>query len=408
MNKTNKTSENFVELDINEKVLFEKNKENKLKTLKSKRKCFFPQNTIFRFIPLLIFYLLFLISLFLLFFYIQSKFPENTHYKNKPKTSKYLIPPQHDLSYLNFTKNITNNATWLIPYRKKIYVKYVDFWTPFELDKLEIHYLWSLKYDVVFSDNPEYLVYSCFGYSHRHYENAIKLFISLERIRPNFDECDYAISSYEISNVGDRYMRKPWSFPIISKYETIYNISKYWEEKGVINATEKKFCAWVVSNGGCSTRNKFFNMLSKYARVDSGGRYRNNIGRRVNNKMEFLAHYKFSICFENSKENGYGTEKLPQAFNSGTIPIYWGDDSMLEIYNNKSYIHIKDESEFQEKINYIMEIDKNDTLYNEIIHQDVYLDKKKQQRLNDTYNEFIMHIVNQDFDKAKRIGKSKN
>ena len=207
--------------------------------------------------------------------------------------------------------------------------------------------------------------------------------------------------------MGDRYMRKPWIYPIISKLENLYNINEDYRKKGVIKS-QKKFCAWVVSNGGCQTRNKFFDLLSKYKKVDSGGKFKNNLGgKKIKNKSEFLANYKFSICFENKKIYGYGTEKLPQAFIAGTIPIYWGDDSMLEIYNKNSYIHISDESEFQEKIKYIMKIDQNDTLYNEIIHQDIYLDKKKQSKLNDTYNEFIMHIVDQDFDKAKRVGKSK-
>ena len=309
----------------------------------------------------------------------------------------------------NMTQNITSNLTSITPYKKRIYVKYCDFWSPFELEKFDVHLLWSEKYDVVFSNDPQYVAYSCFGGEHSNYKNAVKLFISLERVLPDFSECDYAIGSYLIENMGDRYMRKPWTFPIISKYETLYNISQYWEEKGVIsNKTEKKFCAWVVSNGGCSERNRFFEMLSKYKKVDSGGGYMNNVGGKVRNKMEFLAKYKFSICFENGKEYGYGTEKLPQCFNSGSIPIYWGDDSMVEIYNNKSYIHIKDESEFDEKIKYIMKIDQNDTLYNEIIHQDVYLDKVKYQRLNDTYNEFIMHIVDQNFEKARRIGNPIN
>ena len=308
----------------------------------------------------------------------------------------------------NTTQNITSNLTSITPYKKRIYVKYCDFWSPFELEKFDVHLLWSEKYDVVFSDNPQYVAYSCFGGEHSSYKNAVKLFISLERVLPDFSECDYAIGSYLIENMGDRYMRKPWTFPIISKYETLYNISQYWEEKGVIsNKTEKKFCGWVVSNGGCSERNRFFEMLSKYKRVDSGGGYMNNVGGKVRNKMEFLAHYKFSICFENSKEYGYGTEKLPQCFNSGSIPIYWGDDSMVQIYNNKSYIHITNESQFDDVIKYIIQIDQNDTLYNEIIHQDVYLDKVKQHNWNVSYNKFIMDVVDQDFEKAKRVGRKR-
>ena len=44
------------------------------------------------------------------------------------------------------------------------------------------------------------------------------------------------------------------------------------------------------------------------------------------------------------------------------MPIYWDDDSILEFYNNKNYIRIRDESEFDEKIRYIIKINQNDIL----------------------------------------------
>ena len=39
-------------------------------------------------------------------------------------------------------------------------------------------------------------------------------------------------------------------FYFISKYETLYNINEYWVEKGIVNKNEKKFCSWIISNGG--------------------------------------------------------------------------------------------------------------------------------------------------------------
>ena len=86
--------------------------------------------------------------------------------------------------------------------------------------------------------------------------------------------------------------------------------------------------------------------MSKYKTVDSGGRFRNNIGGRVTNKKKFLSNYKFS-CFENSKTAGYISEKLVDSFKAGTIPIYYGDDTVLELLNNRSYIHVKDEDDFK-------------------------------------------------------------
>ena len=59
------------------------------------------------------------------------------------------------------------------------------------------------------------------------------------------------------------------------------------------------------------------------------------------------------ICFENSKKDGYISEKLFDAFEAGTIPIYFGDDSATKLINTKAYIHIKDENDFDKKIEFI-------------------------------------------------------
>ena len=137
--------------------------------------------------------------------------------------------------------------------------------------------------------------------------------------------------------------------------------------------------------------------------MDSGGRFRNNIGGRVADKIEFLSHYKFSICFENSKTQGYISEKLVDAFNAGTIPIYYGDDTVLELLNNRSYIHVKDEADFKEKIELIKKIDNNDTLYNKMIREKIVIDDTRYPKELQKYKDFIYHIIEQDKEKAKRF-----
>lgn len=45
----------------------------------------------------------------------------------------------------------------------------------------------------------------------------------------------------------------------------------------------------------------------------------------VENKLEALQDYKFSIVIENEATPGFFTEKVIDCFKTGTVPIYWGD-----------------------------------------------------------------------------------
>ena len=289
--------------------------------------------------------------------------------------------------------------------KRKIYVKYMDFWPAFVLKKFDVHKILLEKYEVIQSSTPDYVIFSQFGANNIGIENRIncvKLFLSIENRDPNFDITDYAIGIHYIQN-GDRYFRKPTETHELTKMKTVYDLI----QKKNIDISKKKFCAWVVSNGGGSVRNKFFDKLSEYKKVDSGGRFRNNIGERVGNKIKFLSNYKFSICFENSKTPGYISEKLVDSFKAGTIPIYYGDDTVLELLNNRSYIHVIDENDFENKIELIKKIDNNDTLYQEMIREKIVIDDTRYPKEFQKYKDFIYHIIDQDKEKAKRF-KRKN
>ncbi|KAH9255344.1 hypothetical protein BASA81_006796 [Batrachochytrium salamandrivorans] len=55
---------------------------------------------------------------------------------------------------------------------------------------------------------------------------------------------------------------------------------------------------------------------------------------------EIQAHYKFSICFENSNVDGYVSEKVVNPYVGGSIPVYWGGGRELgEIVNLKAIVH---------------------------------------------------------------------
>jgi len=285
--------------------------------------------------------------------------------------------------------------------KRKIYVKYMDFWPAFILKNFDVHKILLEKYEVIESDTPDYVIFSEFGGENYGIENRIdcvKLFLSIENRDPNFGITDYAIGIHYINN-GDRYFRKPTETHQLTALGNVYNATKL---RGV-GTSNRKFCAWVVSNGSGSVRNQFFEELSKYKTVDSGGSYKNNVGGSVDDKLGFLKNYKFSICFENSKTAGYVSEKLSDAFEAGTIPIYYGDDTVLELLNNRSYIHVIDENDFKDKIDLIKKIDQNDTLYEEMIREKIVIDDSRYPKEVQKYKDFIYHIFEQDKQKAKRF-----
>jgi len=58
----------------------------------------------------------------------------------------------------------------------------------------------------------------------------------------------------------------------------------------------------------------------------------------VDNKIQALKDYRYSITIENTKEDYYFTEKLIDCFMTGTIPIYYGCPSIGEIFNKDGII----------------------------------------------------------------------
>lgn len=127
------------------------------------------------------------------------------------------------------------------------------------------------------------------------------------------------------------------------------NWLNYGEGLTLDNLYEKKpnFCCFIVKNPNCVYRNEFFKLLSRYKKVDSYGMNLNNMGNmkipdRENKKdyYNFLSKYRFMITFENNFLHWYNTEKIFNAFQGNTVPIYLGDPLIGDIYNLDSFINV--------------------------------------------------------------------
>ncbi|MBZ9674998.1 glycosyltransferase family 10 domain-containing protein [Mesorhizobium sp. ES1-1] len=92
-----------------------------------------------------------------------------------------------------------------------------------------------------------------------------------------------------------------------------------------------------------SGRADFTAQLSRHIRIDSYGRHFNNrtvsgpdLGRKT--KIETIARHRFCLALENSIEPDYVTEKIYDAFEAGTVPIYLGAPNVNDFVPGNSYI----------------------------------------------------------------------
>lgn len=283
-----------------------------------------------------------------------------------------------------------------------IIIDFVDFWEGFDKKNnyfVKILYEIYGKENIVIGEKPNYLFYSCFGNKNLKY-NCIKIFYSGENIVPDFNLCDYAMGLNEL-DFGDRYQ---W-FPLYLQNEYINAYQKAINrEHGKIKRSE--FCCYVISNAlGNPTRKLLIDKLTDYKELASGGKYRNNVGGPVKDKIEFEKKYKFTLCMENSSAPGYVTEKLIEGFAGGGIPIYWGDPSINEKFNEKAFINCMRYESIEAIVNDVVELDRNDDLYNAMISEPIFTanSEGEKNQIEKEIRKFISNIFDQDIQSARRL-----
>jgi hypothetical protein len=57
-------------------------------------------------------------------------------------------------------------------------------------------------------------------------------------------------------------------------------------------------------------------------------------------KKDILSNFAFNLCPENSMHPGYYTEKVPEAFAAGCLPISWADSNISVDFNPACFINL--------------------------------------------------------------------
>jgi hypothetical protein len=225
-----------------------------------------------------------------------------------------------------------------------ITIAYVNFWIDPHNDN---YFTQFIEYNigqvniVKFNQNPDILIASCVGDINlvRNVKSKIKLFYygeNLDRYPPyNNDKLLYDTFDLIVGFKETNLIKKQIRFPLWLIYYKYYkyidndNILTYIQNKynENIKKTHKTLFASIIARhdrGG--QRTAICNETLKYGDVKSPGKFFNNtrnIGNTNEDKINYISKCSYNICPENSEYEGYFTEKIFQAFEGGTIPLYW-------------------------------------------------------------------------------------
>ena len=292
------------------------------------------------------------------------------------------------------------------------------------------------KYNVIISNEDPDLVFwtniysstnsldsftNTMGSTHTQYPNSKKIFLSCEACSNHLDIVEQNNKHFAIGPeplIHDRYLSLPihnttsaWGLYDESKlFDHPYNWLTEIKDGKKILKEKKHFCG-VVQNSIVPERVELYNKLSEYKFVRASGGWITNVppdeatiihpkidGEGYLSKIKFLKECKFSIQVQSNIVRHLTVEKLIQAFAAETIPIYYGNDLVLnDGFNPKSFINCHDFSSFNDVVEYVKEIDKNDKLFEEIVSEPIFIGNKLPYYYNSNYVlDFLDKIINYD------------
>lgn len=168
------------------------------------------------------------------------------------------------------------------------------------------------------------------------YPSRKKIWYTGENRRPPINHFSATISFEPTDKIKNNLYfpywmtRLDWGFSQ-SQYEIMPKIENLMSER---RFKSKFLGACVFSSGIDPIRERIIEATERSLRVDKfGTRY----GLRVPSKLEVSEQYLYQICTENDIYPGYVTEKLPEAWSAGNIPIWAGLQS-IPYFNSEAFL----------------------------------------------------------------------
>ena len=222
-----------------------------------------------------------------------------------------------------------------------------------------------------------------------------------ENIRPSFIGYNHCLS-FDYDDYGGRNFRLPLWYSRIAwdgftqkprkpnvhnhGYEQLVPLNQLLYPRKLDMKAKKEFCVMIAGNPE-GLRINLFNSISKYKPIHGYGSMFGNSLRK--SKFDVLPDYKFCLCPENSIYDGYVTEKLIDAYAGGTVPIYSGDISVVDDFNEWAFLNYQDTKDMETFVENIKLLDQDPDWYKDRYEQPLLL---KEPKLDDAIA-FVRSIV---------------
>ena len=182
----------------------------------------------------------------------------------------------------------------------------------------------------------------------------LRLFLTGENVRHDFQNCDYSIS-FDLGVLNPKHFRMPYWMEMIDwsaegvvgnknlRYGRLLNIDRLMQPLGddFLHREQK---AAIFASHLKEPRGTLLNIVKEQIEVVKFGR---TFNPAIKNHLESglikydeLQHVAFNLCPENGMYPGYYTEKIPEAFMAGCLPITWTDENVRVDFNPKAFINL--------------------------------------------------------------------
>lgn len=182
----------------------------------------------------------------------------------------------------------------------------------------------------------------------------LTLFHTQENVRHDHIKADYSIS-FDLGVDSDRHFRLPYWMEMLD-----------WSHEGITSNTNPRYGELIkISTLMSPLGDRFLGrggscvLLSSHLREPRGSLYKaiENIipiqgyGAHFDQsirshhtsgflKKDLLEKFSFNLCPENGLYPGYYTEKIPEAFNSGCLPITWAEENISSDFNPRAFLNL--------------------------------------------------------------------
>jgi hypothetical protein len=182
----------------------------------------------------------------------------------------------------------------------------------------------------------------------------LTIFQTGENKRHDFLPSDYSIS-FDLNVKAENHIRLPYWMEMIDwKHEGIHGNTnpRYGEllDLGRLRAPlgasflSKPKDAVMFSSHLFEPRKTLIEALQRHINVTGYGRaFDASVAHHLSSnftKAQILSNFSYNFCPENSLYPGYYTEKIPEAFASGALPITWADPNVCVDFNEKAFINL--------------------------------------------------------------------